>query len=79
MKDAIIVALLVLAFAGAVTCQLALVIGLARRSPRSRAAVALVVPPLAPYWGIREGMSVRAYVWLACVALYGVTRVIALY
>ena len=43
---------------------------LALRAPRYRAAVALLVPPLAPYWGWRSGLKTRVYVWGASLLLY---------
>jgi hypothetical protein len=56
-------------FAGA---HVALVWGLARR-PRAqwaRAAVALFVPPLAPWWGWEAGLRRTTIVWGAALALY---------
>lgn len=35
-----------------------------------RAALALVVPPLAPWWGWRFGMSRRAWTWVAAIGVY---------
>jgi hypothetical protein len=40
--------------------------------PRYRAAVALVLPPLAPYWGWRAGFRTRAYAWATALLLYAV-------
>jgi hypothetical protein len=73
----IVVIVLVGAFALLVTVHLAIVVGLAARSCPWRAVVALVVPPLAPYWAARSNMGVRAGVWLACGALYATARVLA--
>ena len=56
MKDAILVGGLILAFATMATIHVAIVLGLAVRDPRWRAIVALVVPPLAPYWALQSGM-----------------------
>ena len=50
--------------------HVALLAGLARREPRWRALVALVVPPLAPVWGWSEGMRRRAYAWGVSLAAY---------
>ena len=59
-----------------VTAHVALVALLAGRSPRWRAAVALVVPPLAIVWG--RGSSRRwCVVWLVAAALYVVTLALA--
>jgi hypothetical protein len=68
------VALLV-AFASLVTTHVTLVVGLVGREPRWRALAAAVIPPLAPYWGVREGMLVRAALWIASAVAYVVARV----
>ncbi len=67
--EALVVSLLV-AFAALATAHIALVLGLARRSPRWRAIVALPALPLAPYWGVRSGMHVRAGLWIASATAY---------
>jgi hypothetical protein len=75
-RDEIVAGALLLAFAVVVTAHLTLVAGLAWRAPRWRALVALVVPPLAPYWGW-DGLRQRSVVWLAAAAVYVVLRVVA--
>jgi len=60
-----------------VTAHVALVASLARRAPRWRAAVALVVPPLAVVWGNHEKFRKWCAVWLAALALYVVTLAFA--
>lgn len=70
-RDEIVAGLLVTAFAVFVTAHVALVFGLARTPPRWRAAVALVVPPLAPYWGWQR-LRRRAIVWVAAALAYTV-------
>jgi hypothetical protein len=70
----ILAALLLLAFAVLVTAHVAIVAGLARRAPRWRAAVALVVPPLAPYWGWTR-LRRWSLTWVVAVAVYAVVRV----
>jgi hypothetical protein len=47
-----------------------LVVGLARRRAWGRAAIALLVPPLAPWWGYRAGMRVATLAWCAALLLY---------
>jgi hypothetical protein len=39
--------------------------------------VALVVPPLAPFWGWFAGMRARSIVWVTAVVVYAVARVVA--
>ncbi len=77
MKDLVTVTVVVLAFATLVTSHLSIVFGLLRKPPRSRALLALVVAPLAPYWAFRERMRVRAGVWAVAAVLYVAARVIA--
>jgi hypothetical protein len=54
-----------------------LVVGLARRHAPWRAVVALLVPPLAPWWGQREGLRVAVIAWCAALALYTVGVLVA--
>jgi hypothetical protein len=70
MRDALLVGGLLLAFATLVTVHVAIVFGLWQRYPRWHAAVALVVPPLAPYWALRGGMVLRGGIWIGSVILY---------
>lgn len=68
--DAIVLVALVVAFATLATAHITLALGLARRPPRWRALVALVVAPLAPWWGWRERMRVRSVLWVAAAIAY---------
>ena len=58
-----------------VAAHAVLVAGLARRRAWRRAVVALLVPPLAPWWGWSAGLRAPTLVWCAALALYalGVT------
>jgi hypothetical protein len=76
-RDEVVSAALVLAFASLVTAHVALVAGLAARPPRWRAVVALVVAPLAPWWGRTEGMHRRAVAWVGSAVGYVVVRWVA--
>ncbi len=65
------------AFAVALAAHVALVATFARRRAWLRAAVALVVAPLAPWWGWREGgKHARAFAvtWVAAVLVYAIVR-----
>jgi hypothetical protein len=75
--DERIVLALLAAFATFVTAHAALVFGLAARPPRWRAFVALVLVPLAPYWGVRAGMYLRSALWGVGALAYLALRVIA--
>ncbi|HEV8551558.1 MAG TPA: hypothetical protein VGQ57_21065 [Polyangiaceae bacterium] len=60
-----------------VTAHVALVAALAVRRPRWHAALALVVPPLAVFWGREQKLNVWCAVWLAALVLYGATFALA--
>ena len=59
-----------LGFALLVTVHLAIVYGLARRRLAWRALVALILPPLAPYWAACNGMRIRMGLWFGSIVLY---------
>jgi hypothetical protein len=69
-RDAVLLAVLLIAFAALVTAHVMLAFGLARRSPRWHAAVAFVLVPLAPWWGWRSGMRGRGAVWVVAALAY---------
>jgi hypothetical protein len=77
VRDVLVLGALVVAFATLVTAHVTLALGLLRRTPRWRAPVALVVPPLAPFWGWLAGMRARSIVWVTAVVVYAVARVVA--
>jgi len=77
VRPALVGAWLLAALAIHAGAHLGLVAGLARRSPRWRAAAALFVPPLAPMWGWREGMEGRTYAWAIGLAAYAVAALAA--
>jgi hypothetical protein len=66
-----------LAFGLLVTAQVALVALLVTRQPRWRSLLALLIPPLAPYWGWLEGFRIWSALWLAALVLYVVGFAIA--
>jgi hypothetical protein len=69
----IVLAVLIVAFATLVTVHVTLAAGIARRESRWRGLVALVVVPLAPWWGWRERMRVRGVLWMIAAVVYGVS------
>jgi len=69
-RDAVVLAVMLVAFAALVTAHVTLAIGLARRSPRWRAPIALVIAPLAPWWGWRERMRIRGSIWVVAALAY---------
>ena len=77
MRDELVAAGLLVAFATLVTAHVLLVVGLAARRPRWRALLALVAAPLAPYWGHRLGLHARSVAWTAGAVGYVVCRWLA--
>lgn len=65
------------AFGLLLTAHLALVARLATRAPRWRAPLALFLPPLAPYWGMRERFRVWCGVWVGSLLTYTLSLVLA--
>jgi hypothetical protein len=77
VKDAVLVAAVVLTCALLVTLHVTIACGLLRRPPRWRGAVAFVVAPLAPYWAWRARMRARAAIWAVALLAYVAARVAA--
>lgn len=77
MKDEVVIGALLLSFALWATSHVAIVVGLVLRSPRLRAPIALVIAPLAPYWAIRERMTLRGVLWIVSVGVYAFARAMA--
>jgi hypothetical protein len=77
MVDLALTLAVVISFAIAITSHAYIVAGLARRAPRWRAWIALFIPPLAPFWALRDGQKLRARIWIAAAALYSVLLVLA--
>jgi hypothetical protein len=75
--DLVLVALPSLAFAALVTAHVRLLFGLVAREPRVRALWALVVPPLAPYWGYREALRGWAMAWAIALVTYALSLLVA--
>jgi hypothetical protein len=57
-------------FGSHVSLVVPLVKGLVRQGAWLRAAGALFVAPLAPWWGYRVGMRLRALAWVTALGLY---------
>jgi hypothetical protein len=77
VKDVLILASLVLAFATLVTVHVLLAALLTRTRPRWRGLVALMVPPLAPIWGYREGRRRTATLWVMAAVAYTIALIAA--
>ena len=64
--------LLALALVVHLGAHVAIAIGLARDRRVARAALAFLLPPLAPLWGWREGMRRRVLAWAGALACYAI-------
>jgi hypothetical protein len=79
VKDTIVLAVLLLAFASFVTVHVAIAVRLLlRKEDRWRGALAWIVPPLAPLWAVQRGWRRSAVIWLSSVVVYAVALIAAL-
>lgn len=74
-RDLLVFASLALLVGIAVTAHITTLVGLARRTPRWPALVALFVPPTAPFFAARAGMWVRAAFGVIGLVGYGIVRI----
>ena len=77
MKDIIVVALVVVAFAWVVTMHVAIAFGLGQREPRWRGLIAFALPVIGPYWAWHAHMRKRVWLWLGGVIVYLVALVLS--
>lgn len=61
-----------------VTAHVAIVARLLGMPPRWRAAVALLLPPLAFFWAKQEKLTALCRLWLGALVAYAVTLALAL-
>lgn len=73
----VVLVALVLAFASFVTAHVALAARLSLRRPRWRGPLAFVVPPLAPYWGAAERMTLTSITWVGSLVVYVIALIAA--
>ncbi len=76
MSPLLLFVLMVTSFATLLTAHIAIVIGLARKVPRWRALVAVVLPPLGAVWVIRDRQWLRGITWLVAAVVYIVVRLV---
>jgi hypothetical protein len=69
--------LIVVLFALWMTIHVWLSMSLLRQTPRWRAALALLIPVLAPYWCLINGWRIRALVWCLFALAYGISLSVA--
>jgi hypothetical protein len=68
--DFALLALISVAVGLHLVAHVTLVIGLVRRDPWWHGLVALVVPPLAAYWGYEARLRGRVTLWVMTLAIY---------
>ena len=68
--DFALLALISVAVGLHLVAHVTLVIGLLRRDPWWHGLVALVVPPLAAYWGYEARLRGRVTLWVLTLAVY---------
>jgi hypothetical protein len=68
--DIAIMLTLVGSFAILSTTHLGLAVALTLKKPRWRGPVALLVPPLAPYWGHGAKLRKASYLWVVSLFIY---------
>ena len=68
--DFVLLALISVAVGLHLVAHVTLVIGLLRRDPWWHGLVALLVPPLAPYWGYEAKLRGRVTLWVTTLAVY---------
>jgi hypothetical protein len=66
-----------LSLVGWAAAHVAVTAQLARRGSWRRAAIALVVPPLAPWWAWQAGLKKTTWTWGAALALYAAGLTVA--
>ncbi len=59
-----------LALVTLVVTHVVIVVSLARRRALGRAGLALVIPPLAPFWAFEAGLKALAWTWVGAFGLY---------
>jgi hypothetical protein len=72
--DALVMVSIVVSFALFVTAHVALIFGLLTRRPAWQALLAVLLFPLAAYYGHRERLRVRTALWVAAAFAYVAAR-----
>jgi hypothetical protein len=76
--DLAILLTLVTSFGVLLTAHLWLALALTRKKPWWRGPVALIVAPLAPYWGLSSRLHAPSIVWLTALVSYGLSLLLAM-
>ena len=78
MNDIVVVAMMIGGFAILATVHVTIVIGLLRRTTKTRALIGFLLAPTAPYFAWKEHMRVRAVLWIVAFVLYVLSRILGL-
>ena len=70
VTDVIVLGALLLSFATVVVAHVAIAFKLLWRKQRYRGIVALVIPPLAPWWAYSENWRRWCWLWVGAVLAY---------
>lgn len=78
VRETLLLAVLLLAFATWVTVHIAISVRLVLAGPpRHRGLLALFLPPLAPWWAWERRWRVSSALWVSAVVVYAVVRALA--
>ena len=78
VRETLLLAVLLLAFATWVTVHVAISVRLFLAGPpRHRGLLALFLPPLAPWWAWERRWRVSSVLWVAAVVVYALVRALA--
>jgi len=78
VRETLLLAVLLVAFATWVTVHVAIAVRLVLAgTPRYRGVLAFFLPPLAPWWAWERRWRVSAGMWVGAVVVYAVVRAIA--
>jgi hypothetical protein len=75
--DLVLSCVVIVSFAMLLTAHVVIAASLLARPPRWRALVALLLPPLAPYYALRERQRGRGATWLAAAMVYALGLFVA--
>jgi hypothetical protein len=76
MSPLVLFCLMVLSCALLLTAHVAIVVGLLACTPRYRALIAVVLPPLGAVWAIRGKQRLRGMVWFVAASVYVTVRLL---
>lgn len=79
MTDALVLIVLLIAFATFLTTHVAIAVRLLlRKEDRWRDRLAWLAPPLAPLWAFRRGWRISAVIWVVSLVVYVIALIVAL-